>query len=126
MTFTYLGTLTTDLDRVRFWLGDTDEASAWLTDETITALLASQGSVGGAVIAGLQYIIRKLSTPNFRADWLQVDNATARAGYEKMLAELRREFGLAAVSASAVNTYRLDSDQTAGSLDYDMDGIADA
>jgi len=126
MTFTYTGTLATDLDTVRFWIGDTDEASAWLSDETITALLASQGSVGGAVIAGIQYIIRKLSTPNFRADWLQVDNATARAGYEKMLAEMRREFGLAAVTASAVHTYRFDSDQTAAALDYNGDGVADA
>ncbi len=126
MTFTYNGTLATDLDTVRFWIGDTDEASAWLSDETITALLAAQGSVGGAVIAGIQYIIRKLSTPNFRADWLQVDNATARAGYEKMLAEMRREFGLAAVTASAVHTYRFDSDQAAATLDYDRDGVADA
>lgn len=126
MTFTYNGTLATDLDTVRFWTGDTDEASAWLSDETITALLATQGSVGGAVIAGIQYIIRKLSTPNFRADWLQVDNATARAGYEKMLAEMRREFGLAAVTAGAVHTYRFDSDQAAATLDYDRDGVADA
>ena len=78
MTFTWLGTLATDLDKVRFHLGDTSSDGYWLPDETITALVASEGSVGGAVIAGLKYILTQLSRPDFRADWLQVATPSAQ------------------------------------------------
>ena len=109
MTFTWLGTLATDLDKVRFHLGDTSSDGYWLPDETITALIASEGSVGGAVIAGLKYILTQLSRPDFRADWLQVSNAEARKGYEGLLAEKRREFGVSAITAGSTHTYRADS-----------------
>lgn len=125
MTFTWVGDLATDLDKVRFHIGDTDEDGAWLADETINALIASEGGVGGAVVACLRYIISQLSRPDFRADWLQVSNAEARKGYMALLAEKRREFGVAAVSAEAVMTYRWDSDQNSDA-DYDGDGVADA
>ncbi len=113
MTFTWLGTLATDLDKVRFHLGDTSSDGYWLPDETITALVASEGSVGGAVIAGLKYILTQLSRPDFRADWLQVSNAEARKGYEMLLSEKRREFGVAAISATVTHMYRADSLATA-------------
>lgn len=113
MTFTWLGTLATDLDKVRFHLGDTSSDGYWLPDETITALVASEGSVGGAVIAGLKYILTQLSRPDFRADWLQVSNAEARKGYEMLLSEKRREFGAAAISATVTHVYRADSLATA-------------
>lgn len=112
MAFTYLGDLSTDLDKVRFHLGDTDESGYWLEDATITALLSSEGSVGGAVVAGIRYILRKLSQPNFKADWLQVDNASARKGWEAALKEAQKTFGISALSARAVHVYRADSRQT--------------
>lgn len=109
MTFTFDTSLATDLALVRFHIGDTDTTAAWLTDETITALLTAKGSVGGAVVAGLQFIITQLSRPDFRADWLSVTNAEARKGYTALLAEKRREFGVAAITASATHVYRADS-----------------
>lgn len=112
MTLTYIGDLSTDLDKVRFHLADTDSAGYYLEDATITALLTSEGSVGGAVVAGIKFILRKLSQPNFRADWLQVDNKTAREGWQDALKEARKEFGLAALSVETVHVYRADSRQT--------------
>lgn len=111
MTFTFDASLNTDLALVRFHIGDTDSNGHFLTDETINALLANYGSVGGAVIASLRYIISQLSRPDFRADWLQVSNAEARRGYQALLAEKRGEFGLSALTASATHVYRADSDQ---------------
>lgn len=110
MTFTWLGTLATDLDKVRFHIGDTDSGGYWLEDATITALLALEGSVGGAVVACLRYIISQLSRPDFRADWLQVSNAEARKGYMALLAMKRQEFAISAITATAGHVYRADSD----------------
>lgn len=112
MTFTFATDLSTDLALVRFHIGDTDSGGYFLADETITALLTSHGSVGGAVVASLKYIITQLSRPDFRADWLQVSNAEARKGYQALLMEKRGEFGLSAITASATHVYRADSDQT--------------
>ena len=118
MTFTFATDLSTDLALVRFHIGDTDSAGYFLADETITALLTSNGSVSGAVIACLRYIIGQLSRPDVRADWLSVTNAEARKGYQALLVEKRQEFGLSSVSASATHVYRVDSDQTE-EPDYD-------
>jgi hypothetical protein len=120
MTFTFATDLSTDLALVRFHIGDTDSDGYFLADETITALLTSSGSVGGAVIASLRYIVSQLSRPDFRADWLSVSNASARQGYLALLAEKRGEFGLSAITASATHVYRADSDQTE-EPDYDAD-----
>jgi hypothetical protein len=120
MTFTFATDLSTDLALVRFHIGDTDSGGYFLADETITALLTKHGSVGGAVVASLKYIITQLSRPDFRADWLQVSNAEARKGYQALLAEKRGEFGLSAITASATHVYRADSDQTEAP-DYDDD-----
>jgi len=113
MTFTFDTSLSTDLALVRFNIGDTNEKGAYLADETITALLTSEGSVGGAVIASIRFILTQLSTPNFKKDWLSVDYEKARQGYEKMLKEKAREFGisLGSFSSSVKPMYRADSDQ---------------
>ena len=124
MAFTWVGDLSTDLDKVRFHIGDTDSDGHFLEDATITALVTSEGSVGGAVVACLRYIISQLSRPDFKADWLTVSHAEARKGYQALLNEKRREFGVAVVSASAVYTYRADSNQDSD-VDYDNDGSAD-
>ncbi len=114
MTFTFATNLSTDLALVRFHIGDTSEDGAYLADETITALLTSEGSVGGAVVASIRYILTQLSVPNFRKDWLSVDYEKARDGYEMLLKEKAREFGVALGGsfASAVKPmYRADSGQ---------------
>jgi len=115
MTFTFDASLAADLSKVRFHIGDTHPEGYYLEDATITALVASEGSVGGAVIACLKYIITQLSTPNFRLDWLTVSNELARDGYEKLLKVKAIELGVSLTGAVASSTislpYRADSYQ---------------
>lgn len=118
MAFSFDTALTSNLDKVRFHIGDTEETGYYLHDATITALLSSEGGVHGAVIAGILYIIAKLSQPNFTADWLTVDNASARKSFEALLKQKRREFGLPLITAQSAHVYRLDSLQTEAP-DYD-------
>jgi len=110
MTFTWVGDLSTDLDKVRFHIGDTDSDGYFLTDETINALLSSESTVGGAVVACLKYIITQLSRPDFKADWLTVNHEKARKGYEMLLGQKRVEFSIPVFASSATYVYRADSD----------------
>ena len=112
MAFTYTEDLTNNRDFIRFHTGDTDSASSFLSDAIITSLLAKYSTPEAATLEALRYIITKLSTPNFKADWLQVDTATARAGYEGILAEKKNEFGIGGLTVSVTNVYRADSAAT--------------
>lgn len=114
MTFTFAADLSTDLAIVRFHIGDTSEDGAYLADETINALLTSEGSVGGAVVASIRYILTQLSVPNFKKDWLSVDYEKARTGYEAMLKQKASEFGISLGGSFETVTrpmYRADSYQ---------------
>jgi hypothetical protein len=123
MTFTFDATLSTDLALVRFHTGDTHSEGYYLTDETIGALITLEGSVGGAVIACLKYIITQLSSPDFRTDWLTVSKEQAREGYEKLLKQKALEFGISATGVVATSTislpYRADSYQDSSESVYD-------
>ena len=107
MTFTFDTSLSTDLALVRFNIGDTSEEGAYLADETITALLTSKGSVGGAVVASIKYILTQLSTPNFKKDWLSVDYEMAREGFEMLLKNKAQEFGISLSNATFASTVAL-------------------
>lgn len=111
MTFTYTFDLSDDVDFVRFHTGDTHEAEAYLSDEIIASLITQMGSKQQAVISGLRYILTQLSKPNFKADWLQVDLKTARDGYQKLLNDKLKEFGLRAASATHIPVYRIDENE---------------
>lgn len=111
MTFTFIFDLSIDRDYVRFHTGDTSEAEAYLSDELITSLISETGSKQQAVIAGLRYIITKLSKPNVKADWLQVDNKTAREGYEVILRNKLKEFGIGMATATHIPVSRLDEEE---------------
>jgi hypothetical protein len=109
MTFTFAGDLAIDRDFVRFEVGDTTEDSAWLSDEIIASLVTQAGSKQGAVVRALKFIIMQLSKPDFKADWLSVTNGEARKGYQAMLADKQKEYGIGGISASVVYTYRSDT-----------------
>jgi len=112
MAFTYTENLTVNADFVRFHAGDTVEDESFLSDAIITSLLAVNDTKQKATIQAIQYIITRLSQPNFRADWLQVDMKSAREGYESLLKTKYQEFGIARITATALPTYRADSRQT--------------
>jgi hypothetical protein len=123
MTFTFDTSLATDLALVRFHVGDTNTDGHYLEDETITALLTLKGSVGGAVIACIKYIIAQLSQPDFRLDWLTVSNATALAGMQSLLKSKAIELGVSPSGAVATSTislpYRADSYQDSADSEHD-------
>lgn len=106
-TFTYANDLSTDLALVRFHIGDTNENGAYLFDETINALITSEESVGGAVIASIKFIITQLSSPNFKLDWMSVTNQQAREGFEKLLTIKAQEFGISVSGLTASATISL-------------------
>lgn len=116
MGFSYGNDLTNDLDWVRFKTGDTQSDEAFLPDELILSLLSIESSKQRAALAACAFIITQLSRPDFKADWLEVKNSTARAAYEKLLARLEGEFGIipaaraSRVRTRGVNTYRGDSE----------------
>lgn len=93
MTYTYAPALTDDVSLVRFHVGDNSSEGHYLEDEEIQYFV-SVGSVGTAVIACIKHIIAKLSTPNFRLDWLTVSNNEARQGFEALLKLKGAEFGI--------------------------------
>lgn len=119
MTYSFAPSLSTDLDLVRFHIGDTSEKGAYLQDETITALLASEGSVGGAVIACIKYIITQLSRPDFKLDWMSVTNAEAKKGFEELLKMKAADFGISLASSNMTITSSISLPHRADSLEND-------
>jgi hypothetical protein len=111
MSFSY-NPLASDLDRVRFHLGDTDSAAAMFSDEEITAVITEAGTWQQAVCDCLQNVIARLSIPQFSADWLTVNAAEATKSYRALLAEKRRLFGVSGITATAAHVYRADSELT--------------
>ena len=126
MTFTY--SLSTDIGKIRLHINDTDSTAVKLTDEEIQYAIDSKGSVGGAVVWCIQFLMAKVADPNFTADWLQVDNAAAYKSLASLLALKRQEFGIPVtgqvVLATSVHTYRVDSQQDEDA-DYSVTGDDD-
>lgn len=114
MAFTYTPSATpSDITRVRYHIGDTAEATAIFSDEEITMVIAEAGSWQGAVLSCIRSIIARISAePNFTADWLRVDYATALAGYQKLIALKAAELGVSGTSnpitATTVRVTRAD------------------
>ena len=109
MTYTY--DLTTDRGKVRRWINDTDTASGKFTDAEIDYALTEGTTVGGAVIICLKWLLAMLADPNFTADWLTVDHASAYKSTSDLLVRASQEFGAPLISATANHTYRPDSRQ---------------
>jgi len=61
MTWTYSDPSGSDLDAVRFKIGDTDSTDEQLSDEEINYLLTSTGSVDRAAIAAARSLLAKYS-----------------------------------------------------------------
>lgn len=115
MTFTYdPSDGFSDLERVRFWLGDTESAKAKFTNEEITAVIDDSDSWQEAAIALLDNLIARLSSQtDFKADWLEVKVSQAVAQLRALKTQLEKKWGLGSYAGSndvgAVNFYRADS-----------------
>lgn len=113
MTFSYTPSSPTDVTRVRFHIADTDSNAAAFTDEEITFVISEAGTWQKAVIQLIQHLIAKLAqTPDATMDWLKVEPSKALATYQALLIEKKRELGVTNLVATAVHTYRADSDLT--------------
>jgi hypothetical protein len=76
-------------------------------------VITEAGTWKRAVIALLESLIARLaSTPNFQADWLRVDTASAIKAFEGLIIRKRRELGVASITAGITYQYRPDSAQT--------------
>lgn len=123
MSFSFDAALSSDVDLVRFNIGDTDPNGHYIENETIQYFV-DHGSVGEAVLASIKYIITQLSKPDFRLDWMSVSNmADARKGFEDLLINKAAEFGVSPNGITATSTisqpYRADSLQNSDKAVYD-------
>jgi len=99
MAFTYLGTLATDRDRVRFSLNDVTDGSgprpadANFTDAEIDGLITLEGSWQGAVGAGFERLAAEwVRYPSFEADGLSLNRSDIAKGYATQAQQWRKEF----------------------------------
>ena len=109
MAFTYLGNLSTDLDKVRFHIGDTAASAGPLpsqvnfTDAELTGLLSTAGSVNKAVSAAMAGIsARWASYANISVGPRKEDYATIAEAWSKRQAEWNAQHGVKLTSTASV------------------------
>ena len=99
MAFTYLGTLATDRDKVRFNLSDTVEdagprpADANFSDAEIDGLISQEGTWQCAVAAGFRRLAAEWRRyPSFKADGLSLNRSDIAKGFEADAAQWALDF----------------------------------
>ena len=102
MAFTYVGDLSTDRDKVRFWLQDTTSGSGPkpsdgnFTDAEIDGLVTTYGSWQRAVYAGLTVLApawRRL--PDFRTEsGFSLNRTDIADGYHKLAQDWAKQYGI--------------------------------
>ena len=108
MTFSYADTLTTDRDRVRFYLQDTaynagpKPADGNFSDEELDGLIAVEGTWQRAVAAGFETLAAAWRRyPSFSADGLQLSRSDIAKGYADQAQQWRKQYGAAMSSSRA-------------------------
>lgn len=109
MTFTYAGSLATDKEKVRFYIGDVTSGSGPLpadgnfTDAEIDAIITLEGSWQRAVAACFERLANDWAKHvNFSADGVSVSQSATAAHYREQAAKWRREAGSGAVTQAGV------------------------
>jgi len=111
MTFTYTVSDTpSDLTKVRYYIGDTDSATAMFTDEEVSMVLSIESDdVGAAVISLIETAMAKLAKePDLQADWLKVDWRRSADNWATLLGKMKERFGLG-WQLNALDTWRPDT-----------------
>jgi hypothetical protein len=120
--FTFDNTLSTDLAKVRFEIGDVNYEGHYLEDETINYFLTT--SIGQAVVSCLDHIITQLSIPDFKLDWMSVSNAEARKAFENMLKMKSQKYGISSgVSMKSAVSFPHRADSYEYSEEVNSDGL---
>jgi len=111
MTFTYDADLGTNLDKVRFYLGDKTEDAGLLpedanfTDEELGGLIAAEGSWQRAVAAGFETLAALWRRhPTFKADGLTLNRTDIANGFLAQAKEWRRSYGRGGGAGSRAST----------------------
>lgn len=134
MSWTYDTALSTNKDKVRFMLGDTESGDALLSDEEISAQLTSEGTVRAAAIACARALAARFArkaqqiTDDIGASVRYGDRAQA---YRDLADELRRSGALLAVapfaggiSVAAKQAQVDDADRVAPAFTRDLHEVA--
>jgi len=127
MAFSYSGDLSTALERVRFYIGDTDyeagprPASANFSDEEIAGLIAAEVSWQRAVAGAFESLAAQWSLHvSFDADGMLSSQSDVAKAYQAQADKWRSDFGRAAkqsggtASALRVDGYSNDIDNLRG------------
>ena len=121
MTFTYTGDLGTNLDLVRYYLGDVTAAAGPLpadgnfTDEELGGLLTAEGSWQRAVAAGFETLAARWRRyPDFKADGLSLSRSDIADGFLAQAKFWRTTYGrgtgAGSRSVTRVDAYSDDKD----------------
>ena len=100
MAFTYNGELSTDLDKVRFYIQDTVSGSGPkpsdgnFTDDEVTGLLTVEGSWQRAVAASYEALAAAWRKHvSFQADGLRMDRSDIAKSYAEQAKQWRVKYG---------------------------------
>jgi hypothetical protein len=100
MAFTYTGTLDSDLERVRFYVGDTVSGNGPrpndlnFTDAELAGLISTEGSWQRAIAAGCEVLaVEWTRFTTFSADGASVSQSDVAAGYREQAKLWRRKAG---------------------------------
>jgi hypothetical protein len=103
--------ITSDRDKVRLKVGDTDTADPLLFDDEIDALLADEGSVTRAAIAAARAIAAKFARGyTFQTDGQRFNRAERVAHYRQLAKDLATEAGITTHATTRVDGYSDDVD----------------
>jgi hypothetical protein len=109
MTLTYVGDLSTDLDKVRFYIGDTATSSGPLpsagnfTDAELNGLITTAGSVNKAVSAAMAAIsARWASYANITVGPRKEEYAAIAEAWAKRQQEWNAQYGVKLASTASV------------------------
>jgi len=126
MTFTYAGTLATDLEWVRFHIQDVTVSAgpkpdgANFTDEELNGLITAEGSKGRAVAACFEALSSIWRTRyNFSTEGQRFDRASVADGFATLAAQWRAKYGSGGSRVSDGAVTRVD----AYSDDIDSDEV---
>lgn len=118
MTWTFDSSLATDLAKVRLAIGDVITADQLIADETITALLTSEGSVNGAALKCAESLLARFSRDRDKRVGAMSLSGNRGEFYERLVKQLRRAVSLGAapfvggISIAQKQTEEADTDRT--------------
>jgi hypothetical protein len=127
MAFTYSGTLTTNLDKVRFYLQDITSGAGPkpgdgnFTDAELEGLITAEGSWQRAVAAGFETLaIAWRKYPSFTADGLQLARSDIAKGFAEQAKEWRKLHGSSTTARTGVAGSRAPTRVDGYSSDVDV------